>query len=50
MKNNKEDYGQKCKGCHGAGVQQNFEGLTVVCPICDGSGLWDDRKKRSPHF
>ena len=37
---------EPCKGCQGSGVQTRTDnGLTVVCPICGGTGTWSPQYK-----
>ena len=39
---------EPCRECSGSGIQQNLENLKVLCPICNGSGLWADRFSDRP--
>jgi hypothetical protein len=30
----------KCVGCNGERIQQRDDGIKIICPICEGTGIW----------
>lgn len=38
----------QCPGCLGAGVQRSTkDGICYLCPICNGSGIFENRKNKT---
>lgn len=31
---------QTCPACSGTGIQTGKDGITIICPVCGGSGQW----------
>ena len=39
-----------CPGCDGKGYQMGSNGITITCPMCNGSGVWSKSIAPYPYY